>query len=342
MDSGIEIVSAGLPHKVSCIRWVPEQLDAPNTFLTSSWDSTQNSVTLWSQFHNAYGENDQAAFPEPLAVKHLPGDIVQFEFIDEKTIACVTSEGALNILSIATDMIEEKFAIPNLHQFDGFKAACTGVSVYDRDIATIGEDGCLKIVSVTVGEVLRTIKDKNTCSLCCISFVNPDTVLVSSRCGNIDCYDIRTDSDEPVLTLSTLSKTEDEDGLTDTTCISYQPVQNQIVFAGLEDGSIMGWDLRKPDIFSTHLKPHESSVNAIAFRRDDPKRMFSGTEGGEVFQWLLRSEYSLVGDYFDQLVRSYGPVIENYSAINSIDVNESHMICSGDDAFVHIFEIQEE
>uniref|UniRef100_A0AAG5DUG4 Nucleoporin Nup43 n=1 Tax=Anopheles atroparvus TaxID=41427 RepID=A0AAG5DUG4_ANOAO len=340
VNFAVALQSAVLPHKVSCIRWVAEQFGSPQTFLTSSWDSTDNSVTLWSRFHDAAGE--EAVAPEVLAQKYLPGDIIGFEFVDEQTIACATSEGALSILAITKDSITEKFSLPNFHSFNnGLVAACTGISVYDRNVATIGENGCLNIVSAASASVLRTIRDNNACSMCCLSFVKPDTVLVSSRYGNIDCYDIRRDSDEPVLTLST--KSEDEEELTDTTCISYLPTQNQIVFAGLENGSIMGWDLRNPGIFSTQLKPHDSQVNVIKFRKNDPNMMFSATEEGDVYQWLLRSEHNHhMDNVFINLVQSYGPVIENYHAINSIDVSSSHMICSGDEAYVYVLEIQQE
>lgn len=58
------------------------------------------------------------------------------------------------------------------------------------------------------------------------------------------------------------------------------------VLCGSEEGTLTIWDLRKPAFPASYYTVHEnSSVTDIAFHRDDPTRLFTASEAGELFQW---------------------------------------------------------
>ena len=80
-------------EKISKVRWLPEQYNAAESFVTGSWDSKLNNVKLWKLVPNEYSDDDTEIIPKSFAKLQFPGDITGLELIDYDNIAISSSDG---------------------------------------------------------------------------------------------------------------------------------------------------------------------------------------------------------------------------------------------------------
>lgn len=149
-----------------------------------------------------------------------------------KFIFLFANTGSLTLLNInrnlAQNNLTEKRRFDRLHKFvDGNNAPCTGLSVFDSDVATVGEDGVLNIVSLNSGETIKSFQNADSCSLTCVSFINQKEILIGNRMGIMKMFDIRTDNDSPIG--SFLISCQDDKLSNCVSCIVYHPTQKHIV-----------------------------------------------------------------------------------------------------------------
>ncbi|XP_001850986.2 nucleoporin Nup43 [Culex quinquefasciatus] len=368
--------STFISEKVSRIRWIPEQYDESSNFITTSWDLDVNNVKLWKLVRNDYGggldEEDENEFvPRCTAEICFTGDISGLEFVGEGHCVVSNTEGFVSLIALDRerdeDQLQERFRFENLHRFDTFStlngAPCTALSVHDTDVATVGEDGRLNVLSTVGQKVLRSISGADSCTISCVAFLNPKEVLTGNRLGIIKCFDIRAESQKP--TGSFAVSCEDEKRSNSVTCLAYHPTQRHIILAGSEEGSITVWDLRQPQFPASYLKAHEHAITELAFHRTQPSRLFSASEGGELWQWnqnTLPSAASATGFMHDtssvmaaaaasdtnnpwlngERAKSKIAVTSLLSgirkAINSFDSCRSKVICGGDNEAIYLVE----
>uniref|UniRef100_A0A182P7J8 Nucleoporin Nup43 n=1 Tax=Anopheles epiroticus TaxID=199890 RepID=A0A182P7J8_9DIPT len=339
-----EILSFLLSNKMSHVRWLPHQTEDEHFFVTGSWGERVNTVRLWNLVYDELGGDDETGVPlspKLTAEFGVTGDIVGLEFIDDKLLASVTSEGTLSVLDLNREStlscdFTHKYNMHDLHMFNGNRSVCTSVSAFNQYITTGGEDGCVNIVAADAGQVVRTIRDtENSSSIQCITFIYPDLVMTGRQYGLIDCYDTRDDQSKPVFSVETCY--EGDRGLNKPTCMNYFPRNKQIVVIGLESGPIIMWDIRKPYGASLLCGGHEHSVTDIQFAKEEQNFMLSTDMGGRLTQWTLNGSAARVEDF----IESRRPRLSEFKPINTVDMNLRYMLCGGDSEMLYMLELEE-
>uniref|UniRef100_A0A182KAX4 Uncharacterized protein n=1 Tax=Anopheles christyi TaxID=43041 RepID=A0A182KAX4_9DIPT len=319
-----EILSFLLAGKLSQVRWLPNQTEDEHFFVTGSWGDKVNTVHLWNLVHDELTGEDETGVP-----------------LMPKATANFAVTGTLSVLDLNREStlsydFTHKYNLHDLHSCNGQRSVCTSVSAFNQYIVTGGEDGNVNIVSGDAGKVIRTIRDSvNSSSIQCVSFIYPDLVIVGRQYGLIDCYDTRDERSKPVFSVETCH--EDDRDMNKPTCMNHFPKNKQIVVIGLENGSIVMWDIRKPYGASVLFGGHESPVTDIQFAKEEQNVMVSADMGGLVTQWTLNSCSSWVEDF----IESRRPRMKEFKPINTIDMNVRHMICGGDAEMLYLMDMIE-
>lgn len=116
----------------------------------------------------------------------------------------------------------------NLHKFEtGVPAQCTGLSVFEDAVATVGEDGRIVVVSVNNQKTLLELEDVDAISPTAVKFITYKELLTGNRMGSMYLFDLRTGQKEPTATL--MVSCEDEKKLNSVTAIANHPTQKHIV-----------------------------------------------------------------------------------------------------------------
>lgn len=130
-----------ISEKVAKIRFCPEQFGETEDFITGSFGvAGRTSIKYWKLFHHDGLDEDNEYVPKSVASIPVPADVTGLEFLDFNNVVAVTADGSLNVIYIFRDRTEnnmkEHITLKNLHRF-----ACSGVSILEEQIATVGDDG---------------------------------------------------------------------------------------------------------------------------------------------------------------------------------------------------------
>nr|XP_016940061.1 nucleoporin Nup43-like [Drosophila suzukii] len=346
-----------ISEKVARVRWLPEQLQQSERFVTGSWDMDRNFVRLWRLQSNQYAtatESDNVDnVPRCMDKVAMEDDVTAMEFVDKDTLAVSCADGHLSVFNVQRaveeDQMQRTARSERLHCFQRSQesAPCTDLSVYGTDIATAGEDGCVNIVSVgNVRQVKRTI-EADSMALFSICYISQHELVAANRMGVIRTLDGRVATEaQPKLTFMVAS--QDDKSSNFVSSLSTHPMQQHILLCGSEEGSITVWDLRNLNYPASYLSAHKSPINEIGFHRKDPSKLFTAAEGGEVWMWsenkVLGCESSkkdgnspwLSGDRVRSLVDVEGVLTNIRKAVNSFDVHGSRLVCGGDTEAVYL------
>lgn len=119
--------------------------------------------------------------------------------------------------------------------------------------------------------------------------------------GLIKMFDIRSDRDAAQSSFQI--SCDDEKKSNGATCLAQHPTQSYIVsvffcflffyfiiihvqlLSGSEEGSITVWDLRNPGYAASYLTAHDSAITELGYHPTEPTKLFSASEGGELYQW---------------------------------------------------------
>lgn len=357
MDNEPRVNTFFVSEKVSKIRWVPEQLKDCERFLTGSWDSKRNSIKLWKLEKNQYCDEYEDFIPKCNDKVAINGDISGLELLGMDNAVVSSSDGLVTIVTINRAVEEDRLRTVGtselLHKRNSGKPSpCTGLSVFNKDIATVGEDGRLNIVSATNLRIIKTI-EADSCSLNAVSYINPKEIITANRMGVMKIFDIRSDSKDP--TISFMISCEDDRKSNYVSCLAYHPTQKHIVLAGSEEGSITVWDLRQPGFPASYLSAHNSAITEIGFHKSEPSKLFTASESGEVWQWT-QNVMTIPNDVEPQIIRhsesdNINPWLNGERAksrinvtslitdlrkpINSFDSFGSKIICGSDSEAVY-------
>lgn len=165
-------------EKISKIRWRPDQFENSHSFVTGSWDNDENTIKLWKLIttdeddiypyeQNSYrpnGDVTEIKVSEKLLIKWILLNFkIVFQFINQDLLVASTSDGSVNLLRVtdygneAVD-IKEQVNWKQIHKFkNSDPTSCTGLSTYDEDIVTIGEDGRINLLTSRRETLVRTI-----------------------------------------------------------------------------------------------------------------------------------------------------------------------------------------
>lgn len=88
--------------------------------------------------------------------------LIRLQFINQDLLVASTSDGSVILLRVTDqgyDTVDMKELVlwDKIHKFsNGDISSCTGLSVYEEDVATIGEDGCLNLLTSKRETIVRT------------------------------------------------------------------------------------------------------------------------------------------------------------------------------------------
>ncbi|KAG4077740.1 hypothetical protein HA402_011169 [Bradysia odoriphaga] len=348
-----------ISEKVSKIRWIPEQYSAPQSFVTGNWDFGLNNVRIWTYTHNDLTDEDIEYIPKSTAKVNIAGDVTGIEFVNLDNFLVSSSNGLVNLFNINRDLaannLVQKHSFKGLHKFHGETVApCTDLSVCGHSVATVGEDGRLNIVNLNGMNVTRSIGDADSCSIICVDFINQKEILTGNRMGIIKIFDSLSDQKQPATTL--MASCENDKISNAVSAITHHPNQTHIVLSGCEEGSITVWDLRQPEYPASYVSAHDTAITEIAFHPTEPVKVYTASEGGELYQWLNNSnEFTidgidrqpsqtetinpwLSGERTKNTI-SWTPLISGlHKAINSFSVCGAKMVCSSDNEAVYFID----
>ncbi|XP_004521363.1 nucleoporin Nup43 [Ceratitis capitata] len=345
-------------EKISKIRWLPGDLQANERFLTGTWDMPANFVRLWRLQQNQYADDYNEFVPRCSDKQEFNGDITGLEFVDTDLAAVSCADGRLTILqvnrAVDEDSLEEKAQSEILHKFNasGDSAPCTGISVYERDIATVGEDGYLNVVDANDVHKVRRSIEADSIALTAVKYVNPHEVLTANRMGVIRMFDIRAAVDETAVT-AFMTSCEEEKRSNYVSALTSHPTQPHIVLAGSEEGSITVWDLRQPGFPASYLSAHNSAITEIGFHHREPSKLYTASEGGELWLWMQQSTMNITtmenktsenvnpwlnGERAKNRINVTCLISNLRKSINTFDASGSKIICGSDSEAIYVID----
>lgn len=256
--------------------------------------------------------------------------------------------------AVEEDVLQQESQSEVLHSFkaSGRSACCTAISVYGKEVATVGEDGRLNIVDTQAHLAVRRSIEADSCSLLSVLYVNPQEVLTANRMGIIRMFDIRSSSDGSA-TNAFMTSCEDDKRCNYVSCLTSHPTQPHIVLAGSEEGSITVWDLRNPGYPASYLSAHTSPITDIGFHRSDPSKLFTTAESGELWLWAQHPTMAgvhksmepstttentnpwLNGERAKNRISVTSLMSDLRKSINSFDTQSSKIICGSDSEAIY-------
>lgn len=244
-----------------------------------------------------------------------------------------------------------------LHQYpSGDAASCTSISIFGKDIASVGEDGRLHVLSSNSLTPLRSLEKADSCTLTTCAFVNCNEILTGNRMGAVKIFDIRSEDTFPQTTL--YISCEDDKKSNYVSSLTFHPTQKHIIIAGSEEGSLTVWDLRQPNYPASYLSAHTSAITEIAFHKTQPTKLFTAAENGELWQWTqntlmmntgIESQMSINTDSENVNPWLNGERAKNKinvtslfsglkKSINTFDAVDSKIICGCDNEAVYLID----
>lgn len=341
-----------ISEKVSKIRFLPEQFGETDDFLTGSFGVKEQAVKYWKLFKNELLDEDNEYSPKSLAKVGLKSDVTDMEFLDFNNVAVTTSDGTFSLIYIFRDReennLKEHLKLTSLHKY-----SCSGLSISDEQIATIGEDGVFNIISAVGQKVLRTNTHADSLALTSVEFVSQKELLTGNGMGVIKVFDTLADTDKPTTTL--LVYCEDEKRCNRVTSICFHPTQKHIILAGTEEGSITVFDLRQPSIPAAYLSAHSSNLNEIKFHCTEPSKLYTCSEDGELWLWNQNTPLTIgISGFPVETISEEVPWLNAESAksniivtdlinsqnmaINSFDSFRNKVIAAGDNEAIYLVE----
>lgn len=317
--------------KISKIRWKPEDFAEPNNFLTGSWDDPVNKITHWTFQVN----DDEEPSPAIVSSYAVLGDVTEIKFIAKDFFVASSSLGSVRLLQISDNpyqQFKEHMSWDFIHNFKTSDyASCTALSAFDQDIASVGEDDRINLLTAAQKKPVRVIQNADSCSIHCVDFLRHSEILTGNLRGHMKVWDLRNNQDLPATTfmLSDQAKTE-------ATSIAHHPTQRHIVIAGGGDGSLTVWDLRQNTYPISQLNAHAKAVSEILFHPDRPENLFTCSMSGELWHWNNAQNSKLKLDSTDthwlNTIGTAGKVNVTslcstmHKPINSIDISRSTLL----------------
>ncbi|XP_023012732.2 nucleoporin 43 [Leptinotarsa decemlineata] len=332
-------------EKINKIRWRPDEFNNSHFFLTGSVDNDCNNIKLWD-FH----ENDEEDDVYPFLISTFPycGDVTEMKFLNADYFVTSSSSGSAHLMKIVpayTDNIALKSEITwnKIHQFkNGEASPCTALAVYENDIVTVGEDGCINLLNTKVQKVHGKIDDADSCSIQCVIFLKHNEILTSNLRGQLKIWDLRSSSNNPNSTFMISG-----DQVTPT-CLTYHPTQRHLIITGDDLGALTTWDLRHNTYPVNVLNAHEGAISEIQFEPENPDQLYSCSSSGEIWQWATKSDVRqqladgtetnvwLAPDNVKNKLEVFTLMPTLGKPINSLDLNRRRVLCGCDNEAIYL------
>lgn len=338
-----------ISHKVNKVRWKPEGNLDSETFLTGSWDNDINELTLW-MYPPLSEEEDLDLYPCHVHTQQHEGSVTEIKFVDNSRFVVSSSLGSVKLLRIvdrteaASTHFSELIAWDNIHYFmSGDESPCTGLATFDKDIASIGEDGRIVLLTAHQQSPVAVVDDADSCSLRCVIFLKHNELLTGNHRGQMKVWDLRSRLDKPEHTFMLSG-----DQQVGASCITQHPTQQHLILQGGDDGSITVWDLRHNNVPVTLMSAHSQAVSELQFHPDRPEHVFTCSLSGELWHWdttamtrltaenIMEENPWLSGDVAKHRMEVFSLMQPLHLPVNSLDVNQTRLVCGCDNEAVYV------
>lgn len=342
---GYNVDTAYISEKINKIRWKPNIFNAESTnFVTGSWDNEINTIKLW-QFVN----NEEFLELCPYAIKavNFIGDVTELQFLNDSQFLASSTIGDITLFAITTSetdeiMIDVRSTWKGLHHFDtGYECSCTSFALNDTDVASVGEDGRIKMFNINRPDITDSIDKADSCTISCTGFLKHNELLTANTRGLMKLWDLR-DPSNPSTTFPLASS-----NAIAATALAFHPTQRHLVVAGDEDGFLTVWDLRSGTFPVNYVTAHAEYVSEIRFHPEKHEQMFSCSGAGELWHWSTNYKQGLMDDQQEKSwLLTAGATTEKmevcelmptlHTGINSFDLNRGKVLCSANNEAVYL------
>ncbi|XP_050347162.1 nucleoporin Nup43 [Nymphalis io] len=333
----LDVQGTFVSQKINKIRWIPEDYVETKHFFTGSWDDEENSIKVWS--FESLNEDEEVEYPRQLSEYKVDGDVTNIKFVDKNSIAVSISSGDVRILEVSAydrqTPLKEVHTWKTLHNFSSEKCSCTSLDTLEGDIASIGEDGNINILNSRRGDITRSIKGADSCSLHAVCFIKLNEVITGNIRGHMKIWDLRSTNDKPVAAFLLAG-----DELA-ATCITRHPTQPHIILAGSESGAVAMWDLRVNQFPTSLLNAHAAGITEMQFHPENPNKLLTSSVSGEIWDWNMETltkkgldEYAPLDDKTALNVTSLMPTL--HKAINSLHCDRGRILCGADNEAIYL------
>lgn len=229
-DSIFKVNSSFVSERINKIRFIGNDDCLEPDLIVSG--SSEGKVKLWKLVRNDFSDEVESDYiPKSVAKLPVKGDITGIEIVDHNNFV-VSSGSGVSCVWINRDIernnIRENFRFDNIHKFKtGDPALCTGLSLHEDSVATIGEDGKIGVLSLNSQKVLLELEDVDSVAQTSVNFINYKELLTGNRLGIMKSFDLRSRSSEPTAIFPI--SCEDEKKSNGVTCIANHPNQKHIV-----------------------------------------------------------------------------------------------------------------
>lgn len=231
-DCTFRVNSSFVSERVTKIRFVEEGgCLEPNLFLTGS-EAARDNVKLWSLVKNEFSDEMESEFiPKAMSKLSVDGEVTGLEVMDHNNFVVSSGSGVSFIWinrDAERDNLRENKRFSNLHKFKtGDPALCTGISIHEDSVCSIGEDGKVSVLSFSNQKVLLELEDVDSVTQTAVKFISYKELITGNRLGTMKAFDLRSGSKEPTATFAI--SCEDEKKSNGVTCIANHPTQQHIV-----------------------------------------------------------------------------------------------------------------
>lgn len=102
----------------------------------------------------------EQAFNDPVLKSTLPqkGDITALEFLNSGTAAFASGLGSVHLVNVSKSSITVQHSWEKLHYYKtGEPCVCSDISCLDEDVASVGEDGRIVLLTANEPQPVRVI-----------------------------------------------------------------------------------------------------------------------------------------------------------------------------------------
>ncbi|CAK1544378.1 unnamed protein product [Leptosia nina] len=333
----LDVEGTFVSQKISKIRWIPEDYVETKHFFTGSWDDEDNSVKVWA-FERLH-EDEDVDSPRQLSEYSVPGDVTEIKFTEKNKVAVSLSNGEVSLLEISAyerqTPLREVYKWKQLHHISSERCSCTALDTFEGEIATVGEDEKVNILSSRRGDITRSITDVDSCSIHSVCFLKLSEVITGNIRGHMKIWDIRSDNNKPAASFLLAG-----DELA-ATCIVRHPTHPHIILAGSESGSIAVWDLRMNQFPTSLIKAHSSGITEMHFHPENPNKFLTSSLSGDLWDWDMESLTKKSADTYlpvdDKESMNVNTLISGlHKAINTVHCDKGRILCGADNEAVYL------
>lgn len=228
-QSIFKVNSSFVSERISKIRFIEnDNCLEPDLFVSGS----ERNVKLWKLLRNEFSDEVESDYtPKSVAKLRVEGDVTGLEVVDHNNFA-VSSGSGVSCLWINRDIernnLHENYRFKNIHKFKtGDPALCTGLSIHEGTISTVGEDGRIAVLSLSSQKIMTELEDVDSVTQTAVNFISYKELLTGNRLGIMKSFDLRAGLKEPTATFPI--SCEDEKKSNAVTAIGNHPTQQHIV-----------------------------------------------------------------------------------------------------------------